>query len=259
MDCQPSPSTTWLVLWAGLDLLCVMSDRAHVEPNHAGRVSSHLSEIFTITSQPAQRRPLPASLPAPVLSAASLAYATCSHSEPGRSRRKTPRRVARIASLRHRCSTTRRLATGSAGWASGRPAVHVLFSGFSSSFSLRCSGCAPHRSLQVQELLEEVPNLCTLLQRRLPLPPLPQRVHGSAAAPLLRIMLCFFLLFLMISSHMRCDAPLILPGPVDQIGRRTTGTRSAGAPSNRFAWSSFVVLYCAPDIVLALFHSLTSS
>jgi hypothetical protein len=58
-------------------------------------------------------------------------HSTNPAAEPGRSRRKTPRRVARIASPRHRWSTTGRLAAGSAGWASGssRPAVHALLSG----------------------------------------------------------------------------------------------------------------------------------
>ncbi|GJN07891.1 hypothetical protein PR202_ga25761 [Eleusine coracana subsp. coracana] len=51
----------------------------------------------------------------------------------------------------------------------------------------------------VQALPEEVPDPRALLQRCLPLPPLPQRVHGSSAAPFLYTMgsaALFFLLFI---------------------------------------------------------------
>lgn len=97
---------------------------------------------------------------------------------------------------------------------------------------------------QVQALPEEVPDPRALLQRRLPLPPLPQRVHGSSAVPLLctpyfscSVFPCGF------SYHV----PLAL-GPGDRIGRRKTGTSSTGTPSNR---CNLVLIRCS-DIMLVL-------
>ncbi|TVU47043.1 hypothetical protein EJB05_06621, partial [Eragrostis curvula] len=62
----------------------------------------------------------------------------------------------------------------------GRPRVYCAFV---DGARRRGSPRVRQDGLRVQALPEEVPDPRALLQRRLPLPPLPQRVHGSSTAP----------------------------------------------------------------------------
>jgi hypothetical protein len=173
------------------------------------------------------------------------------------------RRVARVttASMEHDGEARRGFGRMGFGFVPSRCPCSSL--GFSSScFSLmRCFGCAPHRP-RVQALPEEVPDPRALLQRRLPLPPLPQRVHGSAAAPLLCIMLCFSccLVSHVLISHAMRLLFFLVPG----IGLELDCTQKDGhevdrraIESVRFVLVRFDVSYRAPDTVHALFHSLT--
>jgi hypothetical protein len=191
-------------------------------------------------------------------------HSTNPAAEPGRSRRKTPRRVARIASPRHRWSTTGRLAAGSAGWASGssRPAVHALLSGlFFFFFSLRCFGCAPHRSTAgasttgggAGSARPAATTSSTATTR-------PRFGRSSASCSIFpavfsSLSLLFFdlVLFPMISHAMRLLF-LLVPG----IGLELDCTQNDGHEVDRRAIESvrFVLVRC---IVHALFHSLTSS